>query len=80
MGRFDKTLDGEQKPKGIKRKFDPNEKNSATERTNNLALLNQLGTSAMRKKAATTPGQGDAQLLNTRKAVQFATNSGSTPK
>lgn len=74
MGRFDKTLDGEQKPKGIKRKFDPNEKNSATERTNNLALLNQLGTSAMRKKAATTPGQGDAQLLNTRKAVQFATN------
>ena len=73
MGRFDKTLKGEQKQKGLKRKFDPNEKDTTAERANNLALLNKLGTSAMRKKAANTAGQGDADLVNTRKAVQFAT-------
>ncbi|SNX87665.1 related to RRS1 - regulator of ribosome biogenesis [Melanopsichium pennsylvanicum] len=74
MGRFDKTLKGEQKQKGIKRKFDANEKDVSAEREGNLALLNKLGTSAMRKKAANTAGQGDADLVNTRKAVQFATN------
>lgn len=73
MGKFDKTLKGEQKQKGVKRKFDPNEKDTASERANNLALLTKLGTSAMRKKAANTAGQGDADLVNTRKAVQFAT-------
>ncbi|SPO32766.1 related to RRS1 - regulator of ribosome biogenesis [Ustilago trichophora] len=75
MGKFDKTLKGEQKQKGIKRKFDPNEKDTSAERANNLALLNKLGTSAMRKKAnsANSVGQGDADLVNTRKAVQFAT-------
>ncbi|CDU22148.1 related to RRS1-regulator of ribosome biogenesis [Sporisorium scitamineum] len=73
MGRFDKTLKGEQKPKGIKRKFDPNEKDVAAERAGNLALLNKLGTSAMRKKAQNSEGQGDKELVNTRKAVQFAT-------
>ena len=73
MGRFDKTLKGEQKQKGLKRKFDPNEKDTTAERASNLALLNKLGTSAMRKKAANTAGQGDADLVNTRKAVQFAT-------
>ncbi|TKY90220.1 hypothetical protein EX895_000218 [Sporisorium graminicola] len=73
MGRFDKTLKGESKPKGIKRKFDPNEKDVAAERAGNLALLNKLGTSAMRKKAQNSEGQGDKELVNTRKAVQFAT-------
>ena len=74
MGRFDKTLKGESKQKGIKRKFDPNEKDTGAERAGNLALLNKLGTSAMRKKAINSAGQGDADLVNTRKAVQFATN------
>ncbi|CBQ69706.1 related to RRS1-regulator of ribosome biogenesis [Sporisorium reilianum SRZ2] len=73
MGRFDKTLAGESKPKGIKRKFDPNEKDVAAERAGNLALLNKLGTAAMRKKALNTEGQGDKELVNARKAVQFAT-------
>ncbi|KAJ1018052.1 hypothetical protein NDA16_004921 [Ustilago loliicola] len=73
MGRFDKTLKGEQKQKGIKRKFDANEKDTAVEREGNLSLLNKLGTSAMRKKAQNTAGQGDADLVNSRKAVQFAT-------
>ncbi|ETS60582.1 hypothetical protein PaG_05434 [Moesziomyces aphidis] len=73
MGRFDKTLKGESKAKGIKRKFDANEKDAAAERENNLALLNKLGTSSMRKRA-NAPGQGDAQLVNSRKAVHFATN------
>ncbi len=44
MGKFDKTLKGEQKQKGIKRKFDPNEKDTTAERAGNLALLNKLGT------------------------------------
>ncbi|SPC66331.1 related to RRS1 - regulator of ribosome biogenesis [Ustilago sp. UG-2017b] len=73
MGRFDKTLKGEQKQKGIKRKFGANEKDTKVEREANLALLNKLGTSAMRKKAAKSAGQGDADLVNSRKAVQFAT-------
>lgn len=73
MGRFDKSLAGEQKPKGVKRQFEPTEKSTRDEQSGNLALLNKLGTSAMRKKALTTRGQGDAELVNTRKAVQFAT-------
>lgn len=73
MGRFDKSLVGEQKPKGIKRQFEPTEKDTRDEQSGNLALLNKLGTSAMKKKALTTRGQGDSDLVNTRKAVQFAT-------
>lgn len=73
MGRFDKTLKGEQKQKGVKRKFDANEKDTTAEREGNLALLNKLGTSKMKKKAQNTAGQGDAELVNARKAVQFAT-------
>lgn len=73
MGRFDKTLQGEQKQKGLKRKFDPNEKDVGAERASNLALLNKLGTAAMRKNAKLAQGQGDRELVNTRKAVQFAT-------
>ncbi|PWY96847.1 RRS1-domain-containing protein [Testicularia cyperi] len=73
LGRFDNSLPGESKPKGIKRKFDPTEQNTSHERSANLALLDKLGTAAMRKKAITARGQGDAEIVNTRKAVQFAT-------
>lgn len=73
LGRFDKTLKGEAKQKGIKRKFDPNEKDTREERQGNLALLEKLGTSKMRKAAKSAEGQGDKELVNTRKAVQFAT-------
>ncbi|EPQ27982.1 uncharacterized protein PFL1_04309 [Pseudozyma flocculosa PF-1] len=76
MGRFDKRLDGETKPKGIKRKFDPAEGDTTAERAQSLALLSKLGkgaptSSSMRRKMA---GQGDDELVNARKAVKFATN------
>ncbi|KAN0063935.1 Rhodanese-related sulfurtransferase [Thecaphora frezii] len=76
MGRFDKRLEGESKPKGIKRKFEPTEGDTAAERAQSLALLSKLGkgapvSSSMKKKMA---GQGDEGLVNTRKAVKFATN------
>ncbi|EST08620.1 Ribosomal biogenesis regulatory protein [Kalmanozyma brasiliensis GHG001] len=73
LGRFDKTLKGETKQKGLKRKFDPNEKDTREERQGNLALLEKLGTSKLRKAAKSAEGQGDKELVNTRKAVQFAT-------
>ncbi|KAJ9475293.1 Regulator of ribosome biosynthesis [Pseudozyma hubeiensis] len=73
MGKFDKTLKGEHKQKGLKRKFDANEKDVGKERESNLALLEKLGTAKMRKNAKLAEGQGDRELVNARKAVQFAT-------
>lgn len=72
MGRFDKTLKGEQKQRGVKRQFEANEKDSGREREGNMALLEKLGTEKIRKRV-NERGQGDEGLVNARKAVQFAT-------
>ncbi|PWN36118.1 RRS1-domain-containing protein [Meira miltonrushii] len=70
MGRFDKTLEGEQKEKGIKRKFEANEVDASKERASHMALLNKMtnGTLAASKR------NGDKDLVNVRKAVRFASD------
>ncbi|PWN51293.1 RRS1-domain-containing protein, partial [Violaceomyces palustris] len=73
MGKFDKRLEGEGKAKGIKRKFDPLEQDTGAERQASMALLSKLGTGpGGLKKKANSVGQGDSELVNTRKAVKFA--------
>ncbi|WFD02847.1 Rhodanese- sulfurtransferase [Malassezia obtusa] len=61
MGRFDKTLEGETKPRGVKRTFRPNEIDAGAERASNLALLSKID-------------KGGANL-NVRKAIKHASNA-----
>ena len=42
MGKFDKTLDGEKKLRGIKRKFAPNKMGAESEKKGALALLSRM--------------------------------------
>lgn len=60
MGRFDKTLEGESKPRGVKRTFKPNEIDARAERASNLALLSKID-----KEGAN---------LNVRKAIKHASD------
>lgn len=68
MGRFDRKLDGEQKERGLKRKFDANEVDASQERASHMALLTKMkkGTETANKRS------GDKGLVNARKAVRFA--------
>ncbi|WFD45672.1 Rhodanese- sulfurtransferase [Malassezia furfur] len=61
MGRFDKTLEGEAKPRGVKRTFRPNEIDTRAERASNLALLSKI--------------DKDGANLNVRKAIKHASNA-----
>ncbi|WFC98563.1 Rhodanese- sulfurtransferase [Malassezia yamatoensis] len=61
MGRFDKTLQGESKPRGVKRSFRPNEVDASSERAANLALLSKID-------------KGGANL-NMRKAIKHASDA-----
>ncbi|KAH0445952.1 hypothetical protein IEQ34_025213 [Dendrobium chrysotoxum] len=70
MGRFDKTLEGEQKEKGIKRKFEANEVDASKERASHMALLNKMTNGTL----ATNKRNGDKDLVNVRKAVRFASD------
>ncbi|KAG6910762.1 hypothetical protein DXG01_007649 [Tephrocybe rancida] len=69
MGKFDKNLDGEKKIRGIKRKFDPTEKSVSDEAKASVALLSRLESDS--KKTRREP-QAEESVLNTRKAVRFA--------
>ncbi|KAG5639674.1 hypothetical protein H0H81_005857 [Sphagnurus paluster] len=69
MGKFDKKLDGEKKIRGVKRKFDPTEKSVADEAKASVALLSRLESDS--KKTRREP-QAEESVLNTRKAVRFA--------
>ncbi|OCH95939.1 RRS1-domain-containing protein [Obba rivulosa] len=75
MGKFDRTLEGEKKPKGIKRKFDPAEVSATKETSHNLAILSKLDKEPVTKKAkkssADGPPGGD-NVLNVRKAIRSA--------
>ncbi|KAI0092696.1 ribosome biogenesis regulatory protein-domain-containing protein [Irpex rosettiformis] len=68
MGKFDKKLDGEKKLRGVKRKFEPAEVSSSTEKSHNLAILSKLDREPSAKKAKS----GGDDVLNVRKAVRFA--------
>ncbi|KAL1732548.1 ribosome biogenesis regulatory protein-domain-containing protein [Schizophyllum commune] len=70
MGKFDKTLDGEKKLRGIKRKFAPNEMGADNERKGALALLSRIESDG--KKMRREPPSADEGVLNARKAVRFA--------
>lgn len=76
MGKFDRTLEGEKKLRGVKRKFEPTEKSVEAEKSASLALINQLGngrgSSKKTKQDAGGDGRGEGNVLNVRKAVRFA--------
>lgn len=59
MGKFDKRLQGEeQKAKGIRRQFDPNERDLGEEKKRSLAILGKLG-------------KDTGDVVNSRKAIRF---------
>ncbi|KAI0273897.1 RRS1-domain-containing protein [Russula aff. rugulosa BPL654] len=80
MGKFDRMLEGEKKPRGGKRKFEPTERSVETEKSANLALIRKLENSSSSKRAKRGGGEdggggggGDGNgVLNVRKAVRFA--------
>lgn len=63
LGRFDKRLEGEQKPRGVKRTFQPNEIDARQERASNLQLLAKLD-----------KGSADSEM-NMRKAIKYASQA-----
>ncbi|PFH49239.1 hypothetical protein AMATHDRAFT_148094 [Amanita thiersii Skay4041] len=69
MGRFDKQLEGEKKPRGIKRKFNPTETSADDERKASLALLTRME-SDDKKMRKESPREGN--IVNVRKAVRHA--------
>ncbi|KDN53008.1 RRS1-domain-containing protein [Tilletiaria anomala UBC 951] len=73
MGRFDRALPNESKTfktKSLKRKFEPNEVNTSAERSVQLGLLGKM-------ERAQKAG-GDKGLVNTRKAVKYASQGRGT--
>lgn len=74
MGRFDRTLEGEKKLKGIKRKFDPAEVSANMEKSNNLAILSKLDRQPVTKKTKSSSADGPPKenVLNVRKAIRSA--------
>lgn len=63
MGKFDRQLKGDDaRVKGVKRKFDPNEKSGSTERSAQLAVLGRLNRQASK----------NAPDVNVRKAISHA--------
>ncbi|KAK1223339.1 Rhodanese- sulfurtransferase [Marasmius sp. AFHP31] len=69
MGKFDKKLEGEKKLRGIKRKFEPNEKSVKDEAKASLALLSRMDSDAKKMRKDPT---SEENVLNVRKAVRFA--------
>ncbi|KAF8639976.1 hypothetical protein AX17_001223 [Amanita inopinata Kibby_2008] len=69
MGRFDKQLEGEKKPRGVKRKFNPAEVSAEDERKTSLALLSKMDSDA--KKMRKEPHAED-KVVNVRKAIRYA--------
>ncbi|KAK7470321.1 Rhodanese-related sulfurtransferase [Stygiomarasmius scandens] len=70
MGKFDKKLDGENKLRGVKRKFQPNEASIDAETKASLALLSKMESDS--KKMRRDGPVPDESVLNVRKAVRFA--------
>ncbi|KAJ7723973.1 ribosome biogenesis regulatory protein-domain-containing protein, partial [Mycena maculata] len=69
MGKFDKTLEGEKKVRGVKRKFEPTEKPLQEEKNDSLALIARMGSDAKKTRREPAP---EESVLNVRKAVRFA--------
>ncbi|EPQ59177.1 RRS1-domain-containing protein [Gloeophyllum trabeum ATCC 11539] len=69
MGRFDRQLEGEKKLKGVKRKFEPNERSIEEEKKNSLAIISKLENESKRAKKEKSGGD---EVLNVRKAIRSA--------
>ncbi|CCM00439.1 uncharacterized protein FIBRA_02471 [Fibroporia radiculosa] len=69
MGRFDRTLDGEKRLKGLKRKFSAAEVSATAEKSQNLAILKNLDREPIMKKAKSSKEAG-GDVLNIRKAIR----------
>ncbi|KAK7060352.1 Rhodanese-related sulfurtransferase [Paramarasmius palmivorus] len=69
MGKFDKKLEGEKKLRGVKRKFDPNERSVEQEKNASLALLSRMESDSKKIRREPAPGEN---VLNVRKAVRHA--------
>ncbi|KAI0650485.1 ribosome biogenesis regulatory protein-domain-containing protein [Trametes meyenii] len=73
MGKFDRSLEGEKKLKGVKRKFEPAEMPAANEKSNNLAILAKLDREPAPKKSKKhVEGSSGSDVLNVRKAIRSA--------
>lgn len=75
MGKFDRMLEGEKKPRGVKRKFEPTERSVEAEKSANLALIRKLENTKRAKRGGGEYGGGGGDgkdVLNVRKAVRFA--------
>ncbi|KAF5363840.1 hypothetical protein D9756_000233 [Leucocoprinus leucothites] len=70
MGKFDRQLDGEKKPRGVKRKFDPTEASAEQERKNALALLSRMESDTRKMRSGSS--SHDDGVLNVRKAIRSA--------
>ncbi|TFL05772.1 RRS1-domain-containing protein [Pterulicium gracile] len=68
MGKFDKKLDGEKKIRGVKRKFEPAE--GISEKDSSLSILKNMESDS--RKTRTGPAPAEESVINTRKAVRFA--------
>ncbi|KAF9006650.1 ribosome biogenesis regulatory protein-domain-containing protein [Cyathus striatus] len=68
MGKFDKRLEGEKKPRGVKRKFEPTTASAESEKKSSLAIISRMDSDA--KKTRREPKEEG--VLNVRKAVRFA--------
>jgi len=68
MGKFDKRLEGEKKPRGVKRKFDATEAPIESENKSSLKLIAKMESDS-KKMRRPQMEEGD---LNVRKAINFA--------
>jgi len=79
MGKFDRKLEGDKPPRGIKRKFAPTE--GTDEHDKSLALIAKLDGRPAPKKVRTDPesrsnSRKTAEVLNVRKAIKHASKGG----
>lgn len=75
MGKFDKKIKGEAKPKGVKRKFDPaSAPNLASEKDTNLKILSKL------TDGSATKAVEKANVVNVRKAIKASFKDGKRPE
>ncbi|KAM5534840.1 hypothetical protein V8D89_011556 [Ganoderma adspersum] len=70
LGKFDRKLDGEKPLKGVKRKFEPTEISSSQEKSQNLAILSNLGKEPTTKKSKKSSESSAGEVLNVRKAIR----------
>lgn len=75
MGKFDKKIKGEAKPKGVKRQFEPaSAPNLNSENDSNLKILNKLTDGSAAKAVE------KSNVVNVRKAIKVSYKDGKRPE